>query len=495
MNPRHLILETSVLPTELRTLEINYNLNKIKLQASQNLITISHLTMNYLDKKDNKFLIETPLPHNFLAEKLLINCIIFNSETLEIIRKNLPVDAFYFKNHQQLYKTFIQMNNDKLPINMFSLITFLQDNDLLAKIGGIKVLLDLSNQAPTFSFLTQYIQIVKEKFLKRYLVRFGYKIINLGYITNTSLEMIVTEVEQELFYLTNEIYTKKAINTTQLLNELFFELKEKFLNPKLPGLASGFSKLDQLTQGFQKSDLIIIAGRPSTGKTALSLNIAINCLKISQLPVLICSLEMSKEQILYRVLSSETEIDQMSLKTGKIIQNDWKKINKVMKILSKLPLFLDDTSSLSIQELRSKIQSIFLEQSQIGLVIIDYLQLIKSDLKEGTRVQELSQITRYLKSLAKEFNIPIIALSQLSRNVENRIDKRPILSDLRESGSIEQDADLILMLYSSKILQNYQDKVLPTELIIAKQRNGPTGIVRLEFNQSHTLFTDFEKKI
>lgn len=319
-------------------------------------------------------------------------------------------------------------------------------------------------------------------------------------MTNSSFETSLMKIEQEFLQLTNEIHMTPTVNTAQVLNQLFSELKHKFLNPQLPGLPSGFSKLDELTQGFQKSDLIVIAGRPSTGKTALSLNIALNCIKLSRLPILFCSLEMSKEQILYRLLSNESGINQMKLRSGKLTQNDWIKLNKVIRIISKLPFFMDDTSSISISEIRSKIKVILLEQSQLGLVIIDYLQLLQAfNSKSTNRVQELSQITRELKGLAREFNIPIIALSQLSRNADNRIDQRPILSDLRESGSIEQDADLILMLYNSKITSatnslsvstNFANKSLTTELIIAKQRNGPTGTIKLELNEDRIQFLE-----
>jgi replicative DNA helicase len=460
--------------------------------------------MNSFDKNTDKILIKDLLPHNFLAEKMVLSCIIFNPDALEITRQNLVINAFYFKNHQELYRILLQMDDNKLPIDIVTVTLFLQDNGLLSKIGGIKILLDLGNQSLTFSYLTEYIRIIKEKFLKRCLIKFGYKVINSGYITNLSLENSLIKIEKELFSLTTEIRTNQTLNTAQVLNELFAELKNKFLNPQLPGLPSGFVKLDELTQGFQKSDLIIIAGRPSMGKTALSLNIALNCMKISRLPILFCSLEMSKEQILYRLLSSETGINQMKLRSGKLSQNDWIKLNKVMRIVSKLPLFIDDTSNLSIQDIRSKIKTIILEQSQIGLVIIDYLQLMQNlDFKQRNRVQELSQITRDLKGLAREFNIPIIALSQLSRNVDSRIDQRPILSDLRESGSIEQDADLILMLYGSKTNQPNlsvsgtiysKNKSSLTEIIIAKQRNGPTGIVKLEFNEDRIQFIESENK-
>ncbi len=456
--------------------------------------------MNSLDKTTDKIFIKDSLPHNFLAEKMVLSCILFNQEALEITRQNLVVEAFYFKNHQELYRVLIEMEDNKLPIDIVTVTVFLQDNGLLSKIGGIKVLLDLGNQSLAFSYLTEYIRIIKEKFLKRSLIKFGYKIINSGYITNMSLETSLIKIEKELFNITNELSPNNVATTAQVLNDLFADLKNKFLNPQLPGLPSGFLKLDELTQGFQKSDLIIIAGRPSMGKTALSLNIALNCIKISRLPILFCSLEMSKEQILYRLLSSESGINQMKLRSGKLAQNDWIKLNTVMRIMSKLPFFIDDTSKLSTHDIRSKIKTILLEQGQLGLVIIDYLQLMQGlNLKQQNRVQELSQITRELKGLAREFNVPIIALSQLSRNVDSRIDQRPILSDLRESGSIEQDADLILMLYSSK--PNSQSisfsgslkdktKVSTTELIIAKHRNGPIGTIKLELNTDKLQFLE-----
>ena len=310
----------------------------------------------------------------------------------------------------------------------------------------------------------------------------------------------MNDLENKLFSLTSEIKPQKLSSSAELLNDIFFELKTKSLDPKLSGIASGFYDLDSLTQGFQKSDLIIIAGRPSMGKTALGLNIASNIIKSSKLPVLFFSLEMSKEQIMYRLLAMETNLNQMKLKTGKLSKNDWLKLNKIIKILAKFPLFIDDTFDLSIQDIRSKIKTIIFEQNQIGLIIIDYIQLMQnSKLKTANRVQELSQITRSLKTIAREFNVPIIGLSQLSRNVENRIDKKPILSDLRESGSIEQDADLVLMLYQNKLQtshQNHNSENIKNnnivELIIAKHRNGPIGNVKLKFDEQHTKFYNLE---
>ena len=452
--------------------------------------------MQKFNLKYEQLLISNYLPHNFLAEKMILSCLLINYEAIEITSQTLPTDAFYFKNHQEIYKVIISMYKNQLPVDTLTITTFLQDNGLLEKIGGIKVLIELISQIPNLIYLEEYIRLVKDKFIRRSLIKLGYQAINSGHITNIPLENMLNDFENKIFNLTNEIKAQKVFSSAELLNNIFFELKEKSLNPALSGISSGFYDLDSLIQGFQKSDLIIIAGRPSMGKTALSLNIALNIIQDSKLPVLFFSLEMSKEQIMYRILAMETNINQMRLRSGKLYQDDWVKLNKIIKIIAKLPFFIDDTSNLSISDIRSKLKTILFEQSQIGLIIIDYLQLMQnSKSKTENRVQELSQITRSLKIIAREFNIPIIALSQLSRNVENRIDKKPILSDLRESGSIEQDADLVLMLYrnkyySSQNLDNQDSQLI--ELSIAKQRNGPTGTVKLNFDEKRTKFFNLE---
>nr|YP_010283380.1 replication helicase subunit [Bacillaria paxillifer]ULD16499.1 replication helicase subunit [Bacillaria paxillifer] len=441
-----------------------------------------------------QILIDTYLPHNFLAEKMVLSCLLINSEAIELTLNTISIEVFYFKNHQEIYKAIIFMYKNKLPIDILTLNTFLQENGLMQKIGGIQVLLELLNQIPNLIYLEEYIRLIKDKFLRRSLIKLGYEIINSSYTTNISLEDILDNLENEVFNLTNKIKTQQVSTSAQLLNNIFSELKEKFLNPTLPGLISGFENLDLLTQGFQKSDLIVIAGRPSMGKTALSLNITLNIIKNLKVPVLFFSLEMSKEQIMYRLLGIESAIDQAILKSGELSQSNWIRLNKIIKIISKLPLFIDDSPNLSIHDIRSKIKTILLEQTEIGLVIIDYLQLMQnSGLKNENRVQELSQITRYLKNIAREFNIPIITLSQLSRNVENRIDQKPILSDLRESGSIEQDADLVLMLSKTKSNdQDYQMNSSSIELILAKHRNGPTGIIKLKFNKKQMKFAELD---
>lgn len=449
-------------------------------------------------KINEQIFVNKHLPHNFLAEKMILNCLLISTESIELTIQALSVDAFYFKNHQEIYQAIIFMYNNKLPIDILTLITFLQDNGILEKIGGIKVLIELISQVPNLVYLEEYIRLIKDKFLRRKLIQLGYEIINSAFITNISLENILNNFESRLFNLSTEIKTQKLFSSAELLNNIFLELKKNSLNPSLTGLSSGFYDLDLLTQGFQKSDLIIIAGRPSMGKTALGLNIALNILRESKLPVLFFSLEMSKEQIMYRLLSIEANINQARLKTGKLSQNDWTKLNKIIKIISKIPFFIDDTPDLSIQDIQSKIKTILFEQAQIGLIIIDYLQLMQNPKsKMENRVQELSIITRALKNLARQFDIPILTLSQLSRSVESRIDKKPILSDLRESGSIEQDADLVLMLSKNKALYKQENDVPDyylTDVILAKQRNGPTGTIKLKFDPKKTKFFNFDLK-
>jgi replicative DNA helicase len=451
--------------------------------------------MQSYNLENEQFLIETYLPHNFLAEKMILSCLLINAEITEITLQMLPVEAFYFKNHQEIYKAIILMYQNKIRIDIVTLVNFLQENGLLNKVGGIKILIELISQIPNLIYFEEYIKLVKDKFFRRCFIKLGYEAINSGYITNMALEDILSEFENKVFNLTTETKTQKLFSSAELLNEIFVDLKDKFLNRNLLGLKSGFDDLDSIIQGFQKSDLIIIAGRPSMGKTALSLNIAINIIQNSKLPILFFSLEMSKEQIMYRLLAMETNVNQMRLRNGKLSQNDWIKVNKMVNIFSKLPLFIDDTSDLSIQNIRSKIKTLMFEQNQVGLVIIDYLQLMQnSKLKTENRVQELSQIPRSLKIMAREFNIPVIALSQLSRNVENRVEKRPVLSDLRESGSIEQDADLVLMLSRKNSSDTINSNQNDMELIIAKQRNGPIGTVKLQFDEKSNKFLNIKEE-
>lgn len=451
--------------------------------------------MKQFNRKKEQFIIEEYLPHNFLAEKIVLSSLLINPNAIFITLQVLTKESFYFKNHQEIYNAILIIYRQNLPIDILTLNTYLQDKGLLNKVGGIKVLIELVNQVPNLVYLEEYINLIQDKFIRRKLIKLGYEIINTSYITNVSLESILQDFESQLFSITSKIKAQNLSNTAEILSEIFIKLKKRAFKPKISGLSSGFYDLDSLIQGFQTSDLIIIAGRPSTGKTALCLNLAINSLKSSKLPVLLFSLEMSKEQLIYRLIASEAKINLMKLRNGNLYKKDWLKLSETIKILSRLSFFIDDSSNLSIQNIRAKIKKIIFEQTKIGLVIIDYLQLMQNTkLKIENRVQELSQITRSLKIMAREFNVPLIALSQLNRNVENRINKKPILSDLRESGSIEQDADLVLMLYKqtdSKLNENNQNQI--TEIIITKQRNGPIGTLKLNFNKNYVAFSNLNK--
>ena len=448
--------------------------------------------MQNLDKNTGLLTVNKYLPHNFLAEKIILSSLLINLEALELVLRSVKIETFYFKNHQELYKAILEMYKNKIAIDIITLNSFLQDNGLLEEIGGTKVLIELVNYVPNLLYLEDYISLINDKFLRRSLIKLGYKIINSAYVTNLPLETLLNSLELEVFNLTNEIKTQKIYSNAELLSNVFLELKQKSLNPALSGLASGFYELDSFTQGFQKSDLIIIAGRPSMGKTALSLNIGLNIIKNLGLPVIFFSLEMSKEQLIYRLLTTETSISSIRLKTGNLYKDDWLKLNEIIQNLSNLPLFIDDTPNPTIQDIKMKIKKVIFEQNQIGLVVIDYLQLMQnSKFKTENRSQELSQITRSLKNIAREFQVPIIALSQLSRNVENRNNKRPILSDLRESGSIEQDADVVLMLYRESYYNSNSITIdNSVQLIIAKQRNGPVGTIDLQFDPKLMRFSD-----
>ena len=450
--------------------------------------------MKNLNINSNIRISNIPLPYNFLAEKIILSCLLINSEAVEITIKTVKIETFYFLNHQEIYKAILQMYRKKVSIDVISVNNFLKETGCLSKIGGTKVLLELVNQIPNLVYLEEYIQLIQDKFIRRSLINLGYEAINSAYITNIPLEKILMEFEKKSFRLTNELIEEKTITTTELLSSIFLELKQKSVKPTLPGLISGFYDLDSLTQGFQKSDLIILAGRPSMGKTAFVLNVTQAILKSYKSPIIFFSLEMSKEQLIYRLLSNETGISQTRLKLGNLYKEDWNKLKKSIQLYSKLPFFINDEPNITIYDLRSKIKKIIFEQTNIGLIVIDYLQLLlNSKIKTENRVQELSQITRSLKAIAKEFQTPIIALSQLSRNVENRINKRPILSDLRESGSIEQDADLVLMLYRENYYNSTTEKfekLAPAELIIAKHRNGPLGVVKLSFQTDPTKFVN-----
>ena len=442
--------------------------------------------------------ISQPLPHSIEAEQAVLGGLMLKNDAFDTTAEVLSDSDFYSADHQLIFNAMAALAADGQPFDPITLTESLQNSNQLSAAGGAEYLVDLAHNTPSSANIKAYTQIVLERSIVRQLISASSDIVRKGYNPlGWDSAKLLEEAEKRLQEIIENRPKKggfKEVNS--LIKEAVERLDELFKNDAdITGLSTGFSDLDGMTSGWQKSDLIIIAGRPSIGKTALCLSLAINVIKYSKTPVLFFSLEMSKEQIMYRLLGMETNINQMRLRSGKLYRTDWVKLSKVIKILSKLPFFIDDTPDLSIQDIRSKIKTILFEQNRIGLIMIDYLQLMQnSKFKSENRAYELSQITRSLKNIAREFNVPIIALSQLSRNVENRVDKKPVLSDLRESGSIEQDADLVIMLHKTNISINkitLNKSVSLTDLIIAKQRNGPTGSIQLLFDKKRTKYINY----
>ncbi|HEY9597558.1 MAG TPA: replicative DNA helicase, partial [Cyanophyceae cyanobacterium] len=319
----------------------------------------------------------------------------------------------------------------------------------------------------------------------RQLIQSGNEIVQLGYETSIELETVLDQAEQKIFGLTQKRPQQGLVSIADTLSKAFQEIETRNQGAVLPGISSDFYDLDAMTGGFQRSDLIIVAGRPSMGKTSFALGIARNVAE--EFPVAIFSLEMSKEQLVQRILAGEAEIESNYLRTGRIAASQWEQLTYAMGILANLPIYIDDTPNQTVNQMRSQVRRLQAEQGkQLGLVLIDYLQLMEGN--SDNRVQELSRITRGLKGLARELNVPVIALSQLSRGVEARTNKRPMMSDLRESGSIEQDSDLIIMLYRDEYYQPDTPDRGIAEVIITKHRNGPTGVVKLLFDPQFTRF-------
>lgn len=430
------------------------------------------------------------LPNNFLAEQATLNILLTNPNLIRNVSSLINIESFYFEPHRLIYLTILELTEELSieNINLTNIITSLQDKGRLKNIGGIERIISTISNFENFSDLESYIQLINEKYLRRLIIEFGKQVIVLGYTTSLNLDSILEEIEKTLFLLNQQNNGQKLYSIAEIVNDVFLEMKTKIKENKEIGLLTSFKDLDSILQGIQKSDLLIIAGRPSMGKTAFSLTIGRNIVKRYDIPLIIFSLEMSRQQIIYRFLASISKINSNRLKSGKMTLTEWKKVSESMKLISNLPIFIDDNPNLSLTEIRNRLRKILTKNKKGGLIIIDYLQLMKSNLKIENRVQEISYITRDLKIIAKEFEIPIILLSQLSRNVETRINKRPMLSDLRESGSIEQDADIVIMIYREDYYNENQSNTPVTEFIVAKHRNGPVGTARLTFDSKTTDF-------
>ncbi len=425
-------------------------------------------------------------PQNVDAEESILGGILLDPEAIGRVADLLVAEAFYINDHKEIYKAALALHNQGKPTDLMSVTTWLYDHELLEKVGGQSKLAQLVDRTVSAVNIDRFAALVIDKYLRRQLIEAGNEIVQLGYETSLELETVLDQSEQKIFGLTQKRPQQGLVPISDTLIETFKEIESRQQDTAIPGLPSEFYDLDAMTGGFQRSDLIIIAGRPSMGKTSFAVGMARNIAE--KWPVAIFSLEMSKEQLGLRLLASEAGIESNFLRTGRISQNQWGALSHALGTLSELPIYIDDTANQTVMQMRSQVRRLLAEKGgQLGLVLIDYLQLMEGSGSEN-RVQELSRITRSLKGLARELNVPVIALSQLSRGVEARTNKRPMMSDLRESGAIEQDSDLIIMLYRDEYYnENTPDRGI-AEIIITKHRNGPTGVVKLLFDPQFTRF-------
>ncbi len=426
-------------------------------------------------------------PHNIDAEESVLGGLLLDPEAIERVAEILQPEAMYLKAHREIYRAALVLHQQGQPTDLMNITTWLIDRSLLEKVGGQSKLAQLIDRTVSAVNIDQHARLVMEKYTRRQIIHAGNEIAHLGHDTTLDLEVILDRSEQKMFGVTQRSLEQGLKPVSDILTTAFTDIESRSVGLVLPGLSSGFYDLDAMTQGFQRSDLIIVAGRPSMGKTSFTMNVARNIADFHKLPVAVFSLEMSKEQLIQRLLATEVRIDSGRLRAGRLAEQEWEPLGHAINTLSQLPIFIDDTPNLSITEMRSKARRLQAEQGgALGLIMLDYLQLMEGG--GENRVQELSQITRQLKGLARELNVPIIALSQLSRNVESRTNKRPMMSDLRESGAIEQDADLIMMLYRDEYYNPDTPDRGIAEVIISKHRNGPTGTIKLLFESQFTRF-------
>jgi replicative DNA helicase len=434
-------------------------------------------------------------PQNVEAEQSILGGILIENEALHKVMEILTVDDFYRDAHQMIFNAMLDLLERGEPADLITLMNELRKLNQLDSIGGASYLASLSDSVPTAANIEYYAKIVKEKSILRKLIQTSTEIVTKSYEDREDVEELLDEAEQSIFEI-SENRVKPSFYPIKKIVKDSFEIFQRLYEKKelVTGIPSGFKELDRMTAGFQPSDLIIVAGRPSMGKTAFCLNLAQYAAIENKIPIAIFSLEMSKEQLVIRMFCSEAHVEGNRLRTGFLNESDWPKLTIAAGNLSEAPIFIDDSPALSVLELRAKARRLKGEHG-LGMLIIDYLQLMRGRMKVESRQQEISEISRSLKALAKELNIPVIAVSQLSRKTEERTGNRPQLSDLRESGAIEQDADLILFLYRDEVYNRSDENPNKgkAEIIIGKQRNGPIGKVELQFEDKFTAFRELYK--
>ena len=434
-------------------------------------------------------------PYDLEAEQAIIGSMLTDKDAVISAIEVLKEEDFYREDNKAIYSAILNLYNRAEPIDIITVKAELESMGKFEQVGGLEYLAELPEKVPTTANAMKYIKIVEEKSTLRRLIKTANEIIELGYNPTEDVEDIMEGAEKKIFNIMQDKSQKSYAPIKDVLVESFTQLEELYNRKQhITGVPSGFTELDYRTAGFHGSELILIAARPAMGKTAFALNIATNAAVKGNVPVAIFSLEMSKEQLVNRILCSESMVDSNKVRTGKLEEDDWTKLAGTIGPLSEAEIYIDDTPGINIMEIRAKCRKLKLEKN-IGMVVIDYLQLIQGSGKRGgSREQEISEISRSLKILAKELNVPVIALSQLSRAAEQRPDHRPMLSDLRESGAIEQDADIVMFLYRDDYYNQDSEKKDIAEVIIAKHRGGSTGTVELLWLGSYTKFVNLERR-
>jgi replicative DNA helicase len=448
--------------------------------------------MAFIADRSREQLLERPLPHSADAERAILGAVLLDNALVNQAIELLRPDDFYVRAHQHVFRAMINLSERGSEINPILLGEELRREGVLEQVGGVALISELTYGLPHFTNVAAYAKVVKDKSILRQLVKVANKVTSEALEEEDEASIILDHAEQMIFALADERTRQGFSHIKPVADHLLEKVQEMAGRPvMLTGLTSGFNDLDQKTSGLQPSDLIIIAARPSMGKTAFCLNIAQNAAIKGGAVVGIFSLEMSKESLVMRMLSSEARVDAHRFRTGYLSRDEWARLAGALGTLADAKIFVDDTPGISVLEMRAKARRLAAEQKRLDLIVVDYLQLMSGGgRRTESRQQEVSQISRELKGLAKELNVPLIALSQLSRAAETRTDHRPQLSDLRESGAIEQDADVVGFIYREEYYNATDENSNKAEIIIAKQRNGPTGTVELAFRKEFTRFED-----
>lgn len=424
-------------------------------------------------------LMKTP-PHNLESEQCVIGSIIIEEETMVPVAEILDIEDFYIDAHKVIYESMLELNNERKPIDMVTVSNRLKEKGYLDQVGGVTYLTSITNMIPTTSNVKVYAEIVKKNSTLRKLIKASNDIISMGYEASHSLDDILNVAEKKIFDISQDRMSEDFKPISEVLTSVTAMIEDVYSKGSdLTGLDTGFIDLNKKLGGFHKSDLILIAARPGMGKTAFALNLVANTAIRSKASVAVFSLEMSKEQLVQRLLSSQSNVALDSISKGKIADDEWKKLTDAMTILSSSGIFIDDTPGIKVSEIRSKCRKLKMEKG-LDMIMIDYLQLMEADGRADNRQQEVSKISRSLKILAKEMNCPVVALSQLSRNTESGKDHTPKLSDLRDSGAIEQDADIVMFIYRDEYYTKMETKKKDlAEIIIAKNRHGEISNIEL----------------